>query len=175
MDSVGNRAAERSTESPFRSTQTRYSSITQNRLWETLSTTPVFEQKDVDGALVWKFHPQPPPPPPPLLDSLTGLRSALPDTRPERDVTQKTMQTLSDFTGYIASQTYHMPFRYSAGPSPALTPEEDEIRREIKALKGLVLNRHEFLVPRRRCSLTLRFRRSFLPPRPTPPVHATSS
>ena len=54
---------------------------------------------------------------------------------------QHTLQSLSDLTGYITSQVYS-PFR-TVGPSlghPSDTAE-DEVRREIKALKGLLLNR----------------------------------
>ena len=56
------------------------------------------------------------------------------------------MQALSDLTGYISSQVY-LPYRgFSgvggfSGSSSLLSPAEEELRREIRALKGLVLNR----------------------------------
>jgi hypothetical protein len=61
---------------------------------------------------------------------------------------QHTLQALIDFTGYLTTKTYAlasaMPMHRLPGatPSPATTGiEEEEIRMEIKALKGLVLNR----------------------------------
>lgn len=50
---------------------------------------------------------------------------------------QNTLQTLSNLTGYISTQVY-LPYR---PPGHSLGPAEDEMRREIRALKGLVLNR----------------------------------
>ena len=57
---------------------------------------------------------------------------------------QRTLQTLGDFTGYLSSQVY-APFRpngpqYGLGSS-GLGPVEEDMRKEIRALKGLVLNR----------------------------------
>jgi hypothetical protein len=50
---------------------------------------------------------------------------------------------MTDFTGYISTQMY-VPYvslgsRY--GASSAMDPAEEEVRKEIRALKGLVLNR----------------------------------
>jgi len=54
---------------------------------------------------------------------------------------------LIDFTGYLTTKTYALASAMhrlpsTTTPSPATTGiEEEEIRMEIKALKGLVLNR----------------------------------
>jgi hypothetical protein len=59
---------------------------------------------------------------------------------------QHTLQALIDFTSYLTTKTYALASAMhrlpGATPSPATTGiEEEEIRMEIKALKGLVLNR----------------------------------
>jgi hypothetical protein len=62
---------------------------------------------------------------------------------------QKTLQSLSELTALISSRTYSMPssFRGSfAGslsnrPQNTLGPAEEEVRRELRAIKGLLLNR----------------------------------
>jgi hypothetical protein len=59
---------------------------------------------------------------------------------------QHTLQALIDFTGYLTTKTYAFASAMHSfpgtTPSPATTGiEEEEIRMEIKALKGLVLNR----------------------------------
>lgn len=61
---------------------------------------------------------------------------------------QRTLQVLSDFTGYITTQTYTLSLpsiRSTNGIASGGNPVEDELRREIRALKGLVLNRRSFL------------------------------
>ena len=73
-----------------------------------------------------------------------------PSTQPKY---QHTFQALSDLTGYITTQTYALPTGFRApgiGFGAPLTPEEEEVRRDIRALKGLVLNRRSFMprVPR---------------------------
>jgi len=77
------------------------------------------------------------------LKSLDALKAAFAGDRMDSKTTasQYTLQSLSDLTGYITTQVY-LPFR-AVGPSIAKPADtaEDEVRREIKALKGLVLNR----------------------------------
>lgn len=61
---------------------------------------------------------------------------------------QRTLQVLSDFTGYITTQTYSLSLpsvRGTNGVTSSGNLVEDELRREIKVLKGLVLNRRSFL------------------------------
>ena len=60
---------------------------------------------------------------------------------------QHTLQALIDFTGYLTTKTYALASAMhrlpgTTTPSLATAIEEEEIRMEIKALKGLVLNRY---------------------------------
>ncbi|EJD53531.1 hypothetical protein AURDEDRAFT_110367 [Auricularia subglabra TFB-10046 SS5] len=65
-----------------------------------------------------------------------------------------TLQSIVDLTSYISSQTYAYLGSYStfrpAGMSGSahLAPAEDDIRREIRSLKSLLLNRRSFIPPR---------------------------
>ena len=95
---------------------------------------------------IWSYTPPPPLLPSPLLSSLATLRNSFLPPRSETNPFQYTLQALSDFTGYITTQLYALPsissYRgpgYSAGGT--LGPNEEELRKEIRALKGLVLNR----------------------------------
>jgi hypothetical protein len=58
---------------------------------------------------------------------------------------------LIDFTGYLTTKTYALASAMhrlpGITPSSATAIEEEEIRMEIKALKGLVLNRCVFTIP----------------------------
>lgn len=154
----------------------------QRRVWDCLNTTPIFEQSEVDSKITWSYTPPTPPTPPPLFTSLNNLKSSLPQPpQPRQPRFQHTMQALSDFTGYIATQTYAVPSTYRLGGSTSsLPPEVEEARREIRALKGLVLNR--YVVPDINeidALISLRFsgcRRSFMPPpRPTSTEPATAT
>lgn len=116
---------------------------------------------DHPSQLLWKFVPPPHPPTPPLLASLANLQAALPRSQeavsanssgsslaPTISARQRTLQVLSDFTGYITTQTYSLglpSMRSTNGVTSGGDPVEDELRREIRALKGLVLNRRSFL------------------------------
>ncbi|KDQ64378.1 hypothetical protein JAAARDRAFT_166529 [Jaapia argillacea MUCL 33604] len=127
----------------------------EEKLWQTLTTHPFFHHEDADGKSTWSFSPPPPPSEPPLLSSLNTLTSALPKPIGQQtNQFQHTLQTLFDLTGYISTQTYSIPSISSRSSglnaSAHLTPEEEEVRREIRALKGLVLNRRSFMptIPR---------------------------
>jgi hypothetical protein len=93
----------------------------------------------------WTYSAPTPPDPSPLLQSVTTLSSALPQA-PRSNSYQHTLQALSDFTGYISTQIYQ-PFRPTHsgtgfhGMTSILGPAEEEFKREVRALKGLVLNR----------------------------------
>ena len=120
-------------------------SMIKRSLWETLTSDEDFScEKGEDGREVWTFVAPPPLPEAPLSKSLFTLRSAFPSTPSPTSSFQYTLQALTDLTGFIATQTYsfgntlHMP---NLGLSTPLGPQEEEIRREIRALKGLVLNR----------------------------------
>ncbi|KAH7930680.1 hypothetical protein BV22DRAFT_46754 [Leucogyrophana mollusca] len=136
----------------------------QGDLWNTLNTnSPLFTSvppsdnssstPEHPSRLLWTYVPLPIPTEPPLLPALDALRASLPrpstipppsaSTPPALSPTQRTLQALSDFTGYITTQTYSFSIR---GGTTA-DPQEDEVRREIRALKGLVLNRRTFLPP----------------------------
>ena len=122
------------------------SHIVKNDLWQTLSTNPLFAHKDTSTKSLWAYARPTPATPTPLLSSLIALRTSLPAPRSHTDTFQHTLQALSDFTGYITTQLYALPnisSYWSVGLSTGTTlgPEEDEMRREIRALKGLVLNR----------------------------------
>jgi hypothetical protein len=121
------------------------SAILQTQLWETLSSSTLFEQNTENDFVIWSFSEPSPPPPSALISSLSALSAAMPEPRPQNTSLQKTSEALSEFTGYIATQTYALPTSYrfnSSGLSTTLSPEEEEVRREIRALKGLVLNRY---------------------------------
>lgn len=117
--------------------------LTQGRLYNYLNTSPIFQQSEIDGKILWTYTPPTPPETPPLMKSLSALRASLPPSEPRQPKYQHTLQALSDFTGYIAAQTYTIPTNFRLGMSGAtLSPEAEEARREIRALKGLVLNRY---------------------------------
>ncbi|KAI0092193.1 hypothetical protein BDY19DRAFT_990926 [Irpex rosettiformis] len=127
----------------------------ESRLWQTLSSNSLFSSSEStsDDEVVWKYGLPPPPPPPPLLASLSSLEEALPPpSKMSRTKYQNTLQTLTDLTGYITTQTYSLGLanvKYTAtGVVNNLSSEEEEIRREIRGLKGLVLNRRSFLPAR---------------------------
>lgn len=62
---------------------------------------------------------------------------------------QHMLQTLTDLTGYLTTQTYTLPSGGFSGygvagytkSSTLATPQQEELRKEIRALKGLVLSR----------------------------------
>ncbi|KAF9464888.1 hypothetical protein BDZ94DRAFT_1161228 [Collybia nuda] len=130
----------------------------EQKLWETLSTcllfigTPSLPTPSANGEHLedqkptrWTYEVPKPQDPPPLLASLANLSSAFPKT-PRQSPYHHTLQTLTDFTGYITTQIY-LPYRGHSksigfpGAGNTFNPSEEEFRREIRALKGLVLNR----------------------------------
>jgi hypothetical protein len=129
----------------------------QKSLWETLNTSPAFrlsEAQESNGPK-WTYSPpapNPQPPSAPLIASLQALKSAIPPPTHERPF-QHALQSLIDLTGYLTTQTYSFGgYRSSSlgfgSSSATLNPQEEDIRREIRALKGLVLNRYEPLCAR---------------------------
>ncbi|KAI0068595.1 hypothetical protein BV25DRAFT_1873595 [Artomyces pyxidatus] len=129
----------------------------QERLWHTLNGSPLFVNPSSSDSQTrsdrWSYAPPVPPTPPPLLLSIDELRSSLQANStvftPNRF--QRTLQTMIDFTGYLTTQTYALSssgFRVPGVVAPRLNPEEEDVRREIRALKGLVLNRKSFMPPR---------------------------
>jgi len=126
-----------------------------------LSTCPLFEKISSSSTsdspthgsgsstspTLWKYVPLPPADTPPLVKSLENLRSALPkDIKSRKSPLQHTLQTMSDFTGYISTQVY-LPYRSPPSgmgipSSTGLNSVEEDMKKEIRALKGLVLNRY---------------------------------
>ncbi|GJE84358.1 hypothetical protein PsYK624_004340 [Phanerochaete sordida] len=121
----------------------------ENELWNVLSTSVLFEENAANDVSVWSFKAPPPPLPSALESSLSDLRDALPGPSRDLQSIRDVYQTLSSFTGYLSSQLYKLPsFRSTPTGLSSLSPEEEDIRREIRALKGLMLNRRSFLPPR---------------------------
>jgi hypothetical protein len=104
------------------------------------------------SATYWEYTPPPPESPAPLVKSLDALLYELPkDIKTRTSLFQRTLHFLSDFTGEISAQVY-LPYRPSTmvvgiPPLAEKSSIEDELRREIRALKGLVLNRYYFILP----------------------------
>lgn len=156
-----------------RSTSPNSQPLKQNDLWNQLNTCLLFVSSvakpditnplpvDHPSRILWKYAPPPLPPTPPLFTSLANLQAALPRSQeavsapsgdrplvPTMSARQRTLQVLSDFTGYITTQTYSLALpsmRSTNEVASTGNPVEDELRREIRALKGLVLNRRSFL------------------------------
>ncbi|KIK06824.1 hypothetical protein K443DRAFT_129744 [Laccaria amethystina LaAM-08-1] len=169
------RVDESTTEAIFRYLQERIPQLVaeeslgfEPELWETLSTCPLFsripvqtsrpvspqENEGVEVTMRWTYTPPEPTDPSPLLKSLDGLASSLPRGVKLRTSTfQHTLESVSDLTGYLSTQVY-LPYRPPPGMvlhnSGNLSPAEEDLRREIRALKGLVLNRRSFMpsIPR---------------------------
>lgn len=59
----------------------------------------------------------------------------------------RTLQSLTDFTAYLSSQTYAIPSGYLATfgnrSQRTLGAAEEEVRKDIRSIKGLLLNRCE--------------------------------
>ncbi|CAA7259641.1 unnamed protein product [Cyclocybe aegerita] len=125
----------------------------EQELWDTLSTSTLFSKRSPSSSSEapgmpsrWEYVRPNAVPSPPLVDSLQALSAQMPkDVNTRKSPFQYTLQALSDFTGYISTQVY-LPYRH---PNIQGTIEED-IKKEIKSLKGLVLNRRSFMtaIPR---------------------------
>jgi len=108
-----------------------------------LTTNPLFSYKDTPTTSIWSYSPPIPTTPTPLASSLTALHSSFPTSLLHTSPFQHALGALSDLTGYISTQLYGLPSYRASGFSAGsmLGPEEEELRREIRTLKGLVLNR----------------------------------
>ncbi|KAJ8515235.1 hypothetical protein ONZ45_g7320 [Pleurotus djamor] len=126
----------------------------ENALWDTLTTCPFFTGSQEDSNTPspaprqtrWTYNPPTPQAPTPMQASLHSLSTAMPQkgkSEPTSTVRQHALQALTNLTGYISTQVY-LPYR-PPGINTSLGPAEDEMRREIRALKGLVLNRRSFM------------------------------
>ena len=134
----------------------------QESLWKTLNDSPLFRPTETSSTSElprWSYHVPDPAtqPTPPLLPALTRLQSSVAQAVSARPTHrfQHTLQSLIDFTGYLTTKTYALASAMhrlpGITPSSATAIEEEEIRMEIKALKGLVLNRCVSRFPIRKC------------------------
>ncbi|RDB20128.1 hypothetical protein Hypma_012766 [Hypsizygus marmoreus] len=145
----------------------------EQKLWEMLSTCPLFtgvasvptpnassQEFDDQKPTRWTYNAPTPVEPSPILKSITALSTSMPKgSSTKQSSFQYTLQSLADFTGYISTQVY-LPYRHSSNTaaympinSNPLNPAEDEFKREVRALKGLVLNRRSFMPPTARPSV----------------------
>ncbi|KAH9927260.1 uncharacterized protein B0H18DRAFT_1003752 [Fomitopsis serialis] len=124
-------------------------SVRHEQLWQTLTSSPLFHEDTTKDTSLWSYTHPLPPPAPPLMQSLYTLKAALPARAAhEPSRFQHTLNTLTDLTGYIATRTYDtLRLGFEPNTPPGI---EEEVKREIRALKGLVLNRRAFMptVPR---------------------------
>ncbi|TFK55576.1 hypothetical protein OE88DRAFT_1651951 [Heliocybe sulcata] len=127
--------------------------VYQERLWHTLTTASPFTPSNPSNpsSSTWTYTPPTPPPPSALLTSLSTLHSSLPQPVPAPRY-QHTQQALADFTGYLTTRAYASPtflkgsgYGIGGAAEDGGTKVEEEVKREIKALKGLVLNRRSFM------------------------------
>ncbi|KAF7301891.1 hypothetical protein MIND_00755100 [Mycena indigotica] len=135
--------------------------VYEERLWDTLSTCPVFvslshpvsestpspptPDEDVQ---YWHYYQPEPSPPTELAQALDRLVAAVPKPSTERrSPMQHALQAMTDMTGYISANMYsqYAPMGSRIGSGATLGPAEEEVRKEIRTLKGLVLNRRTFL------------------------------
>jgi len=128
----------------------------QESLWKTLNDSPLLQPTETSSTSEpprWSYHVSDPATrsTPPLLPALTKLQSSIAQVVSARPTHrfQHTLQSLIDFTGYLTTKTYALASAMhrlpGTTPSSATAIEEEEIRMEIKALKGLVLNRRTFI------------------------------
>ncbi|KAI9508159.1 hypothetical protein F5148DRAFT_1149264 [Russula earlei] len=131
--------------------------IDDESLWKTVNGVPLFHvtaNGPSSGSPHWSYHPPDTAtwPTPPLLPALAKLQDSVTHVVSARQTRrfQHALQALIDFTGYLTTKTYALASAMhrlpGTTPSSVTAIEEEEIRMDIKALKGLVLNR----VPGRR-------------------------
>lgn len=119
-------------------------------LWDTLNQSPLFRSVSVENADLpnWAYEAPPPPEPTPLSHSADALLAALPKKSEglPGSPSERLMASLSTLTGYLSTAIYAAPRSIAPGGM------EDEIRKEIRALKGLSLNRKSFVTSTRSLS-----------------------
>ncbi|KAH9002260.1 hypothetical protein EDB86DRAFT_283714 [Lactarius hatsudake] len=133
----------------------------QESLWKTLNDAPLFRSTEPSSPSElprWSYHAPDPVPQPtsPLLPALALLHISVSRAVSERPAQrfQHTLEAFIDFTGFLTTKTYALAsamHRLPGTTPPSPIPiEEEEVRMEIKALKGLVLNRRTFMptIPR---------------------------
>ncbi|KAF8272140.1 hypothetical protein EI94DRAFT_1865558 [Lactarius quietus] len=124
----------------------------QESLWKTLNDAPLFHSTEPSSPSEpprWSYHAPDSvsQPTAPLLPALVELQRSVSRAVSERPTQrfQKTLEALVDFTGYLTTRTYALASAMhrlpGTTPPTGMPIEEEEVRMEIKALKGLVLNR----------------------------------
>ena len=82
-------------------------------------------------------------------------------------VAQRTLQTLSEFTAFLSSETYALPtggVKHASSRTTRPSVAGEEFRKEIRSLRGLVLNRSViFHTPHGLFTQKSHSRRSFAP------------
>jgi hypothetical protein len=112
-----------------------------------LRSTPIFHE-DIDKSNIarWSYVPPQAPAPPAIVAALSTLSAALPRTvshhQELRAPARGLFQSLTDLTAFVTSHAYGLSFgaRGTFG-DPKISSGAEEVRKEIRALKGLVLNR----------------------------------
>ncbi|KAF9076978.1 hypothetical protein BDP27DRAFT_1379862 [Rhodocollybia butyracea] len=139
----------------------------EHALWDTLSNSPAFEglisQDSPEGSsapVCWSYVRPEPIESTPFVTSLDSLSDTASTYKsPASSPYQPTLQSMSEFTGYISSNIY-TPYRPPSIPgiaSPLTAEPADELKKEIRALKGLVLNRKSFMSTISRPNIPTRF------------------
>jgi hypothetical protein len=107
-----------------------------------LRSTPVFHETTDEKVARWSYQAPTAPHPSSVLTSLTALSSSIPKSPEDRASTRGLFQTLTDLTAFLTSHAYGLS-KTSRGTfgDVRMSPEAEEVRKEIRALKGLVLNR----------------------------------
>jgi hypothetical protein len=115
-----------------------------------LHSTPIFLQTTDDTSVErWSYVSVSSSGPAPILNALSDLRSSLPsssttspsDTGP---ALRGLLQSLASLTALATSHAYGLTKRAAFG-QVEMSPGAEEVRKEIRALKGLVLNRRAFM------------------------------
>jgi hypothetical protein len=115
-----------------------------------LHSTPIFLQTTDDTSVErWSYVSVSSSGPAPILNALSDLRSSLPsssttspsDTGP---ALRGLLQSLASLTALATSHAYGLTKRATFG-QVEMSPGAEEVRKEIRALKGLVLNRRAFM------------------------------
>ncbi|GJJ07533.1 hypothetical protein Clacol_001735 [Clathrus columnatus] len=114
---------------------------------ELTTSTSYFEVSEHDPT-AWSLSQdlQSNPPPSNPISSLDKLRDTIKTGYRTKNLYQYAFKSLTDFTAFLSRETFQFytvdttAFRRNFGDTN-LSPIQDEVRREIRALKGLVLNR----------------------------------
>lgn len=123
---------------------------TKERVLHELELSDLYSKSETPDTQIWSLttvDPQPQLPNPET--SLNKLRDTITKTHKRETTFQHVFKCLTDFTAFLSRETFQFytvdtaAFRRNyLGDTTSLSPIQDEVRREIRALKGLVLNRY---------------------------------